>query len=171
MRPPAAFDPAALTDAELLRTTLEDADFRRAASAARELTRVAVAETESDWLQVASGKTVHQLEALVAGKSPGDKCVVTSTGTYTVTGGAGAFANATGSGTISTQFDPCAGTAAGTYTGRAHNRLEVRLSPKAFSFVPSIGEGMAGAWPAEQKAANGTLAIGPGNQRSAKSQG
>lgn len=51
------------------------------------------------------------------GKSGGDKCVVTSTGTYTITGGAGAFANATGSGTIATQFDLCAGTATGTYTG------------------------------------------------------
>lgn len=46
-----------------------------------------------------------------------DKCVVTSTGIYTVTGGAGAFANATGSGTIDTQFDLCASTAKGTYTG------------------------------------------------------
>jgi hypothetical protein len=46
-----------------------------------------------------------------------DKCVATSTGVYTVTGGAGAFANATGSGTISTQIDLCAGTATGTYTG------------------------------------------------------
>lgn len=46
-----------------------------------------------------------------------DKCVTTSTGTYTVTGGAGAFANATGSGTIETQIDSCAGTAKGTYTG------------------------------------------------------
>jgi hypothetical protein len=47
----------------------------------------------------------------------GDKCVVTSTGTYTVTGGTGAFANATGSGTITTVIDRCAGTATGTYTG------------------------------------------------------
>ena len=47
----------------------------------------------------------------------GDKCMVTSTGTYTVTGGTGAFANATGSGTIDTQIDQCAGTATGTYTG------------------------------------------------------
>jgi hypothetical protein len=50
-------------------------------------------------------------------ESSKDKCVVTSTGTYTVTGGAGAFANATGSGTIVTQFDLCANTATGTYTG------------------------------------------------------
>jgi hypothetical protein len=47
----------------------------------------------------------------------GDKCVLTSTGTYTVTGGTGAFLNATGSGTITTQTDVCAGTATGTYTG------------------------------------------------------
>ena len=51
------------------------------------------------------------------GKGGGDKCVFTSTGTYTVTGGAGAFANATGSGTLQTQFDLCAGTAQATYTG------------------------------------------------------
>ena len=44
-------------------------------------------------------------------------CVLTSTGTYTVTGGTGAFANATGSGTITTQIDECAGTATGVYTG------------------------------------------------------
>jgi uncharacterized membrane protein len=42
---------------------------------------------------------------------------VISTGTYTVTGGTGAFANATGSGTIVTVIDVCAGTATGTYTG------------------------------------------------------
>ena len=46
-----------------------------------------------------------------------DKCMASSTGTYTVTGGAGAFANATGSGTIVTEIDLCAGTATGTYTG------------------------------------------------------
>ena len=46
-----------------------------------------------------------------------DKCVATSTGTYTVTGGGGAFLNATGTGTIETQIDVCAGTATGTYTG------------------------------------------------------
>jgi len=51
------------------------------------------------------------------GNGGGDKCVLTSTGTYTVTGGTGAFLNATGSGTISTQIDQCAGTAIGTYTG------------------------------------------------------
>lgn len=51
------------------------------------------------------------------GKGGGDKCMVTSTGSYTVTGGAGAFANATGSGTIQTQFDLCTGTAQATYTG------------------------------------------------------
>ena len=50
-------------------------------------------------------------------ESSKDKCVFTSTGTYTVTGGTGAFANATGSGTIDTLTDLCAGTSTGTYTG------------------------------------------------------
>ncbi|HEU4576699.1 MAG TPA: HNH endonuclease signature motif containing protein [Polyangiaceae bacterium] len=40
--------------------------------AARELTRVAVRETEVGWLQAARGKTVRQLEQLVAGKRRGD---------------------------------------------------------------------------------------------------
>jgi hypothetical protein len=50
-------------------------------------------------------------------KERGNSCVLTSTGTYIVTGGTGAFLNATGSGTISTEIDECAGTATGTYTG------------------------------------------------------
>jgi hypothetical protein len=41
-------------------------------SAARELTRVAVPENESQWLALAQGKSVRQLEELVAGKAPGD---------------------------------------------------------------------------------------------------
>lgn len=46
-----------------------------------------------------------------------DKCVITSTGTFTVTGGTGGFANATGGGTISTTTDVCARTALGMFTG------------------------------------------------------
>jgi hypothetical protein len=41
-------------------------------SAARELTRVAVADTEQGWLDFAKGKTLRQLEEIVAGKRPGD---------------------------------------------------------------------------------------------------
>jgi hypothetical protein len=50
-------------------------------------------------------------------ESSKDKCLFTSTGVYTVTGGTGAFANATGSGTIDTLTDLCAGTSTGTYSG------------------------------------------------------
>jgi hypothetical protein len=65
----------------------------------------------------ANGKDTVFLSVSGRFESSKDKCVVTSTGTYTVTGGAGAFANATGSGTIVTQIDLCASTATGTYTG------------------------------------------------------
>jgi hypothetical protein len=41
-------------------------------SAVRELTRVAVAENERKWLDLAIGKTLRQLEQLVEGKRPGD---------------------------------------------------------------------------------------------------
>jgi hypothetical protein len=41
-------------------------------SALRELTRVAVPDTEQQWRELAQGKTVRQLEELVAGKSAGD---------------------------------------------------------------------------------------------------
>jgi hypothetical protein len=46
-----------------------------------------------------------------------DKCVITSTGTFTVTGGTGAFANATGGGTIATVTNLCTGAASGGFTG------------------------------------------------------
>jgi len=41
-------------------------------SAVRELTRVAVPENERAWFGVAHGKTLRQLEEMVAGKTPGD---------------------------------------------------------------------------------------------------
>ncbi|HKO92261.1 MAG TPA: HNH endonuclease [Polyangiaceae bacterium] len=41
-------------------------------SAVRELTRVVAPETEREWLDVAQGKTIRQLEELIAGKSQGD---------------------------------------------------------------------------------------------------
>jgi hypothetical protein len=41
-------------------------------SAVRELTRVAVHETEHEWLEFARGKTVRQLEQVLAGKQLGD---------------------------------------------------------------------------------------------------
>lgn len=50
-------------------------------------------------------------------ESTKDKCVVVSTGTYTVTGGTGAFANATGSGTTVTDANLCTGASIGTFTG------------------------------------------------------
>lgn len=40
--------------------------------AVRELTRVAVSTTENAWLEAARGKTIRQLEELVASKAPGD---------------------------------------------------------------------------------------------------
>jgi 5-methylcytosine-specific restriction endonuclease McrA len=41
-------------------------------SAVRELTRVATASNEEAWLEVAKGRTLRQIEELVAGHSPGD---------------------------------------------------------------------------------------------------
>lgn len=40
-------------------------------SQARELTRVATAETEKNWLESARGRTVHEVEKLVSGHRPG----------------------------------------------------------------------------------------------------
>jgi hypothetical protein len=42
------------------------------ASVARELTRVATAETERAWLDAAAGQTVRQVQHLVSGHAPGD---------------------------------------------------------------------------------------------------
>jgi 5-methylcytosine-specific restriction endonuclease McrA len=42
-------------------------------SAARELTRVAVAETEGEWLAAATGKAVREIEELVSGHVAGDR--------------------------------------------------------------------------------------------------
>ncbi|MCA9679532.1 MAG: HNH endonuclease, partial [Myxococcales bacterium] len=41
-------------------------------SAVRELTRVGRDDTEAAWLTAAAGKTVHEIEAMVAGRRPGD---------------------------------------------------------------------------------------------------
>lgn len=43
------------------------------ASAARELSRVATRETEREWLEAARGRTVHQIERMVSGRSRGDR--------------------------------------------------------------------------------------------------
>lgn len=48
------------------------ADGRLCYSAARELTRVAVAETEDSWLSAATGHSVREIEELVSGHLPGD---------------------------------------------------------------------------------------------------
>ena len=41
-------------------------------SAVRELTRVCRQDTERAWLDAVAGKTVHEIEAMVAGRRPGD---------------------------------------------------------------------------------------------------
>jgi 5-methylcytosine-specific restriction endonuclease McrA len=48
-------------------------DGRLCYSAARELTRVAVADTEGEWLAAAAGKAVREVEDLVSGHAPGDR--------------------------------------------------------------------------------------------------
>jgi hypothetical protein len=60
----------ALEEPPLLTRALEQGTVRW--SAVRELTRAAVPENEREWLAMAEGKSVRQLEKLVAGKSPGD---------------------------------------------------------------------------------------------------
>src|SRR5262249_20188940 len=42
-------------------------------SAVRELSRVAVPDTEEDWLEAARGKSLREIEAIVSGHKPGDR--------------------------------------------------------------------------------------------------
>src|SRR6187549_906207 len=60
----------ALEELPLLSQALEQGTVHW--SAARELTRVATPDNERAWLAVTPGKTLRQLEELVAGKLPGD---------------------------------------------------------------------------------------------------
>ena len=60
----------ALRDLPNLEASLATGELNH--SAIRELTRVVMPETERAWLERARGKSVRELEALVAGRSPGD---------------------------------------------------------------------------------------------------
>ena len=68
--------------------------------------------------------------------SGGGSCVVTSTGTYTVTGGTGKFANATGGGTVISEIDLCEGTATGLYEGTISR-------PNSANVIASLGRSQA----------------------------
>ena len=56
----------------LPRTAAALARGEQSYSAVRELTRVVREDTERVWLDAAAGKTVHEIETLVAGRKPGD---------------------------------------------------------------------------------------------------
>jgi len=60
----------ALAELPLLADALERGEF--AHSAVRELSRVAVPDTEAAWLEAASGKSLREIEAMVSGHRPGD---------------------------------------------------------------------------------------------------
>jgi hypothetical protein len=59
--------------AQLPAMTAALADGRMAYSAVRELSRIVVADTEDLWLEHAAGKTMREIEAMVAGRCPGDR--------------------------------------------------------------------------------------------------
>src|SRR5689334_23181070 len=61
----------AIEELPVIAEKLEQGDL--SFSAARELTRVATAETEGDWLAAADDKNLRQVEELVSGPRPGDK--------------------------------------------------------------------------------------------------
>ena len=60
----------ALADLPQISAALEAA--RISYSTVREISRIATADTERAWLEHAAGKTVREVEAMVAGRSPGD---------------------------------------------------------------------------------------------------
>jgi hypothetical protein len=60
----------ALAELPLLAEALERGAL--AHSAVRELSRVAVPDTEADWLEAAGGKSLREIEAMVSGHRPGD---------------------------------------------------------------------------------------------------
>jgi len=62
----------ALADLPLIEEALADSDGRLHYSAARELTRVATPETEYAWIKAIEGKSLRQIERMVAGRSHGD---------------------------------------------------------------------------------------------------
>jgi hypothetical protein len=60
----------AIAELPMMAYALEDAEL--AHSAVRELSRVAVPETEAAWLEAARGKSLREVEAMVTGHKPGD---------------------------------------------------------------------------------------------------
>jgi hypothetical protein len=58
---------------ELSETARELETGRVSFSAVRELTRVATAATEREWLEAAQGRTVREIEQLVSGRRPGSR--------------------------------------------------------------------------------------------------
>ncbi len=61
----------AIADLPVLAEALEGGEL--AHSAVRELTRVAVPDTEEAWLEAARGKSLREIEAMVSGRRPGDR--------------------------------------------------------------------------------------------------
>ncbi len=60
----------AIAELPLITEALEKGELAR--SAVRELSRVAVLETEEAWLEAARGKSLREIEAMVSGHRPGD---------------------------------------------------------------------------------------------------
>ena len=60
----------ALAELPLIAEALEERELLH--SAVRELSRVAIAETEDAWLEAAKGRSLREVEAMVSGHKPGD---------------------------------------------------------------------------------------------------